>query len=96
VSVRELAAQISDWKGEGRSVALATVVDVIRSAPRPPGSKLAVAEGAGTIGAVSGGCVEGAVIAAARELLAEGGRARLLRFGIDDEEALGVGLPCGG
>jgi xanthine dehydrogenase accessory factor len=94
--VRETAAQIRGWRAAGRRVALATVVEVIRSAPRPPGAKLAVAEDGAMAGAVSGGCVEGAVVAMARRLLAEGGPPRLLRFGIDDEEALGVGLPCGG
>jgi xanthine dehydrogenase accessory factor len=94
--VREIAAQIRGWTTAGRRVAIATVVEVTRSAPRPPGAKLAVADGGETIGAVSGGCVEGAVVAAARELLERGGDPRLLRFGIDDEEALGVGLPCGG
>jgi xanthine dehydrogenase accessory factor len=94
--VGEVAAQIHDWLADGRRVALATVVDVIRSAPRPPGAKLAVTDDGETVGAVSGGCVEGAVIAAARALIEDGTSSRLLRFGIDDEEALGVGLPCGG
>ena len=94
--MREVAAQIGDWLADGRRVALATVVGVTRSAPRPPGAKLAVSDDGETVGAVSGGCVEGAVIAAARALLEDGTSSRLLRFGIDDEEALGVGLPCGG
>jgi xanthine dehydrogenase accessory factor len=96
MSPRGPAAQIREWTAEGRRVALATVVGVTRSAPRPLGAKLAVAESGESVGAVSGGCVEGAVISAARELLDRGGAPRLLRFGIDDEEALGVGLPCGG
>jgi xanthine dehydrogenase accessory factor len=66
-----------------------------RSAPRPAGAKMAVNEHGQIAGAVSGGCVEGAVATAAYEVL-ETGVPRLLRFGIPDEEAFEVGLPCGG
>jgi xanthine dehydrogenase accessory factor len=94
--MREVLAQIGDWQAAGERVAIATVVNVIRSAPRPPGTKLALSQSGRLAGAVSGGCVEGAVVAAARELLDDGGTPRLLRFGIADDELLGVGLPCGG
>ena len=76
-------------------VALATVVDVKRSAPRPPGAKMAINDRGDVGGAVSGGCVEGAVVEVAQDVLA-GGPPRLVTYGILDEEAWDVGLPCGG
>jgi xanthine dehydrogenase accessory factor len=76
-------------------VALATVVAVHRSAPRPPGSKMAVNDRGEVYGAVSGGCVEGAVVEQAEAVLA-GGEPRLLHYGIQDSDAWDVGLPCGG
>jgi xanthine dehydrogenase accessory factor len=75
--------------------ALATVVGVKRSAPLPPGSKMAVNEHGDIAGAVSGGCVEGAVVVVAEQVL-QGAGPQLLHFGIADEEAWEVGLPCGG
>jgi xanthine dehydrogenase accessory factor len=83
------------WAADGEPFALATVVETRRSAPRPVGAKLAVDTRGAVAGAVSGGCVEGAVIEAAEQVLA-GGPPRLLRYGIDDQEAYDVGLPCGG
>ena len=76
-------------------MALATVVATRRSAPRPVGAKLAVSERGELQGSVSGGCVESDVAATAAEVLAEGAP-RLLTYGIADEQALVVGLPCGG
>ena len=93
--MRDVIETVRTWLGEGRSVALGTVVGVKRSAPRPPGAKMAVSSGGELHGAVSGGCVEGAVVTAAEEVL-RGGAPRLLHFGIADEEAWNVGLPCGG
>ena len=93
--MREIIEQLQAWQAEGRSVALGTVVAVRRSAPRPPGAKMAVASNGDLVGAVSGGCVEGAVIQVAEEVL-RGAQPRLLHFGIADEEAWDVGLPCGG
>lgn len=84
-----------DWHRSGRGAVLATVVETWGSAPRQPGSQLAI-DGEGRImGSVSGGCVEGAVITEALEAL-EAGKPRLLTFGVSDETAFAVGLACGG
>jgi len=83
------------WAKEGRAVAVATVVETWGSAPRPVGSHLVI-DGEGNFeGSVSGGCVEGAVVAEAAEVLAEGAP-RMLEFGVADETAWRVGLSCGG
>ncbi len=93
--VDEALQQARRWRQEGKRVAVATVVATRRSAPRPIGSKLAVSEQAELAGSVSGGCVESDVVLAAQEVLA-GGAPRLVTYGITDEMAFGVGLPCGG
>jgi xanthine dehydrogenase accessory factor len=93
--VDETLQQAAQWREEGKRVAVATVVATRRSSPRPVGSKLAVSERGELAGSVSGGCVESDVVLAAREVLA-GGESRLLTYGITDEMALGIGLPCGG
>jgi xanthine dehydrogenase accessory factor len=93
--MRELAGDLERWQGRGERVAVATVVATRRSAPRPVGSKLGVSEGGELAGSVSGGCVENEVYGAAREVL-QGGPGRLLTYGISDDFALEVGLPCGG
>jgi xanthine dehydrogenase accessory factor len=93
--VKELLPDIDRWRSRGEKVALATVVATRRSSPRPVGSKLAVSESGELAGSVSGGCVESDVVLAAQEVLA-GGPPRLLTYGITDEMALEVGLPCGG
>ena len=83
------------WHRSGRSVALATVVETWGSAPRPVGAQLVI-DGAGAMeGSVSGGCVEGAVVIEAQEAVADG-RARLLEFGVSDDQAFAAGLACGG
>ena len=93
--MKDVIEDVSAWVARGDDVALATVIDVKRSAPRPPGAKMAVSSRGEVSGAVSGGCVEGAVVAAAEDVL-KGGEPRLLHFGIADSEAWDVGLPCGG
>jgi xanthine dehydrogenase accessory factor len=94
-TVKDVVRDVTGWTGRGDRVAIATVVSVKRSAPRPPGAKMAVNDRGEVSGMVSGGCVEGAVVEAAGEVLA-GAPARLLHFGIADSEAWDVGLPCGG
>ena len=83
------------WAGEGRALALATVVETWGSAPRPTGSHLVIDAEGNFEGSVSGGCVEGAVIAEAVDIAA-GAPAKLLEFGVADETAWRVGLSCGG
>ena len=94
-SMKDVLADVDAWVARGDRVALATVVGVKRSAPRPPGSKMAVNDRGEISGGVSGGCVEGAVVTVAEEVLADG-EPRLAHFGFADEEAWDVGLPCGG
>jgi LAO/AO transport system kinase len=94
-SADEVVRQALRWRAEGRGVALATVVKTWGSSPRAAGSHLAVADDGAFAGSVSGGCVEGAVIAAAHEIIANGAQ-RLLEFGVTDDEAWQVGLACGG
>jgi xanthine dehydrogenase accessory factor len=93
--VNEVLAQVEEWSARGDRVAIATVIDTRKSAPLPPGSKMAISDKGDVVGAVSGGCVEGAVVEVAEEIIA-GADARLLHFGIADSEAWDVGLPCGG
>lgn len=84
-----------EWLDAGRGVALATVVETWGSAPRPAGSSLVINDQGTFLGSVSGGCVEGAVVLEALDVIASG-QPRLLEFGVADETALGVGLSCGG
>lgn len=93
--MREVLSEIEGWFDEDRRVAVATVVDVWGSAPRRPGAKMAISSEREIAGSVSGGCVEGAVVAEA-ETVIETGRPKLLTFGVADEDAWEVGLSCGG
>jgi xanthine/CO dehydrogenase XdhC/CoxF family maturation factor len=93
--MKEVLQDVERWRAEGKKVAIATVVATRRSAPRPVGAKLAISDSGEMCGSVSGGCVESDVYENAREVLASG-RPKLLSYGIADEEAWEVGLPCGG
>ncbi len=84
-----------DWHRMGIGAALATVVETWGSAPRPLGAQLAISGDAQLAGSVSGGCVEGAVVAEALEAI-DAGDARLMEFGVSDDDAFAVGLACGG
>ena len=83
------------WRREGRGVAIATVIATWGSSPRPVGSQLVLDEESRFAGSVSGGCIEGAVIAQGIETIRDG-RPRILDFGVSNEQAWEVGLTCGG
>jgi xanthine dehydrogenase accessory factor len=91
----EVLAKAEEWRAEGEQVALATVVATRRSAPRPLGSKLAVTASGRLFGSVSGGCVGADVAERAKSVLA-GSAPEVVSYGIADDEAWSVGLPCGG
>ncbi len=91
----DILQQARDWRAAGKKVALATVVTTWGSSPRPVGSQLAINSGGGFVGSVSGGCIEGAVVREALEIMADG-KVRLLDFGVTDAQAWEVGLTCGG
>jgi xanthine/CO dehydrogenase XdhC/CoxF family maturation factor len=93
--VKEILDEVERWREAGEKVVVATVVATRRSAPRPVGTSLAVSESGKMCGSVSGGCVESDVYENARQVL-ETGEPKLLSYGIADEEAWSVGLPCGG
>ena len=93
--MKEIVDEVERWRAQGERVAVATVVATRLSAPRPIGSKFAVSESGAICGSVSGGCVESDVVEQARDVLASG-EPKLLTYGITDDEAFGVGLPCGG
>ena len=82
------------WHENGKEIALATVIGTWGSSPRPIGSNLVIAKNGEFEGSVSGGCVEGAVISAAKEVI-ETGQQQLLKFGVTNDEAWEVGLACG-
>ena len=87
--------QAADWLRQGRKVAIATVVETWGSAPQPIGSQLVIDSEGNFIGSVSGGCVEGAVVSEAVDVIGSG-QPKLLQFGVADETAWKVGLACGG
>ncbi len=93
--MREILDDIDRWRAAGRRVAVARVIDVSGSGPRLPGSAMAVNEDGEVAGSVSGGCVEGAVVPEALDVLATGVRRRVT-YGFSDDEAFAVGLTCGG
>jgi xanthine/CO dehydrogenase XdhC/CoxF family maturation factor len=84
-----------DWKKDGKGVAIATVMETWGSAPRPVGSNLVIDDQGNFLGSVSGGCVEGAVVTEAMDVI-ESGKPKMLEFGVADDTAWKVGLSCGG
>ena len=93
--MKDVISKLDEWSARGEQAAVATVVEVKRSAPRPPGAKMAVNDRGEVWGAVSGGCVEGAVVTEALDVISSG-QPRMLEFGVADETAWNVGLSCGG
>ena len=93
--MKEIVDEVERWRARGERVAVATVVATRKSAPRPAGAKFAVSENGAICGSVSGGCVESDVAEQAKDVIATG-VPKLLSYGITDDEAFGVGLPCGG
>jgi xanthine dehydrogenase accessory factor len=94
--MREILPDIERWRAAGRRVAVARVVDIEGSGPRDPGAAMAVSDEGEVAGSVSGGCVEGAVVGEALQILEGDGIPRLVTFGYSDDEAFAVGLTCGG
>jgi xanthine/CO dehydrogenase XdhC/CoxF family maturation factor len=95
IQEEDLLQTASDWSAQGRKVAIATVIETWGSSPRPVGSQLIIDAEGGFLGSVSGGCVEGAVIAEGQAAI-EDGEPRVMSFGVSDEQAWSVGLACGG
>jgi xanthine dehydrogenase accessory factor len=93
--VKDVLDDIERWQRAGHRVALARVVAVVGSGPREPGAAMAVNDAGEVAGSVSGGCVEGAVVTEALEVLASR-EPRLCTFGVSDDDAFSVGLTCGG
>jgi xanthine/CO dehydrogenase XdhC/CoxF family maturation factor len=94
-SAQEPLEAAEQWLGQGRKVALGTVVKTWGSAPRQAGSQIAIRDDGAFVGSVSGGCIEGAVVEAALAALKDG-KVRNLEFGVSNETAWSVGLACGG
>ena len=93
--MKDLLNEIDRWRRAGHRVAIARVVDVEGSGPREPGAAMAVNEAGEVAGSVSGGCVEGAVVTEALDMLNTDDR-RMITFGYSDDQAFAVGLTCGG
>jgi xanthine dehydrogenase accessory factor len=93
--MRDIADSLAQWRAAGVRFAIATVVQTWSSAPRQPGAAMAVSEHGEVVGSVSGGCVEGAVYELAQQVLADGTPV-LQHYGVSDDDAIGVGLTCGG
>ena len=93
--MKEILEDIEIWRKAEKKIALARVVKVEGSGPRDPGATMAVNEDGEVAGSVSGGCVEGAVVSEALDILTSGER-KVVTFGYSDDEAYAVGLTCGG
>ena len=94
--MNDLLDDIERWRNAGERIAIARVIDIEGSGPRDPGAAMAVTESGEVAGSVSGGCVEGAVVAEALSILAGDRRPGIITFGYSDDEAFAVGLTCGG
>jgi len=94
--MKEVLDDIDGWRLAGKRVAIAKVVGIEGSGPRLPGATMAVSENGEVAGSVSGGCVEGAVVQEALNMLAGTGRPKVCTFGYSDDQAFAVGLTCGG
>ena len=94
--MREILTDIDYWRSQNKRIAIARVVDIEGSGPRDPGAAMAVNQDGEVSGSVSGGCVEGAVVAEALEILRNNSPGQLVKFGYSDDEAFAVGLTCGG
>jgi xanthine dehydrogenase accessory factor len=94
--MREILSDIDHWRSLNKRIAIARVVDIEGSGPRDPGAAMAVNQDGEVSGSVSGGCVEGAVVAEALEILRNNSPGQLVKFGYSDDEAFAVGLTCGG
>jgi xanthine dehydrogenase accessory factor len=93
--MKEILGDIDRWRSEGKQVAVARVVGVEGSGPRLPGAAMAVSDAGEVAGSVSGGCVEGAVVTEALDVIGSH-TPRMATFGFSDDEAFSVGLTCGG
>ena len=93
--MRDVLPDLLAWWRAGETVGIGTVVGTWRSAPRQPGAAMLVGPDESAVGSVSGGCVESAVYALAREVVADG-HPVLQRYGVSDNDAFAVGLTCGG
>ena len=93
--MKEVLDDIERWRSAGHRVAIARVVALEGSGPRDPGATMAVSDDGEVAGSVSGGCVEGAVVTEALDVI-ESGKPKTLEFGVADETAWKVGLSCGG
>jgi xanthine/CO dehydrogenase XdhC/CoxF family maturation factor len=91
----DILAQLAAWQDQGHKVAVATVVNTWGSSPRPVGSQLGINDKGEVVGSVSGGCIEGAVVKEALEVM-DGAPPKLLDYGVSNEQAWEVGLACGG
>ena len=94
--MKEILNDIERWRSGGHQIAVARVVNIEGSGPRDPGASLAVNDAGEVAGSVSGGCVEGAVVSEALDVLKTGEPGRMVKFGYSDDEAFAVGLTCGG
>ncbi len=93
--MREILDDLEKWRSAGKQIVIARVVDLEGSGPREPGASMAVNEDGEVAGSVSGGCVEGAVVSEALQIMESKDR-RIVTFGYSDDEAFAVGLTCGG